>query len=60
MLFYYFCVMIGLNIIVAFSIDMYSSIDRLDRQQKEHENKLFEIAKDIKQSRDSDYKRSNI
>lgn len=28
--FYYFCVVIGLNIVVAFAIDMYNSIERLD------------------------------
>jgi len=40
-LFYYFCVMIGLNIILAFCIDMYSSIERLDRSQTHHADKLF-------------------
>ena len=29
-LFYYFSVVIGINIIVAFTLDMYSSVERLD------------------------------
>ena len=29
-LFYYFSVIIGINIAVAFAIDMYSSVERLD------------------------------
>lgn len=29
-LFYYFSVVIGINIVVAFAIDMYSSVERLD------------------------------
>mmetsp|Transcript_20755 Transcript_20755/g.14882 ORF Transcript_20755/g.14882 Transcript_20755/m.14882 type:complete len:102 (+) Transcript_20755:798-1103(+) len=32
-IFYYFGVIIGLNIIIAFAIDMYSSVERLDTQQ---------------------------
>mmetsp|Transcript_34135 Transcript_34135/g.24644 ORF Transcript_34135/g.24644 Transcript_34135/m.24644 type:complete len:102 (+) Transcript_34135:2090-2395(+) len=31
--FYYFGVIIGLNIIIAFAIDMYGSVERLDKQQ---------------------------
>ena len=30
-LFFYFSVIVGINIIVAFSIDMYASIERLDQ-----------------------------
>ena len=30
-LFYYFAVVIGINIVVAFAIDMYSSIERLEQ-----------------------------
>ena len=29
-IFYYLCVVIGLNIVIAFAIDMYSSIERLE------------------------------
>jgi len=29
-IFYYFGVIIGLNIIIAFAIDMYGSVERLD------------------------------
>lgn len=39
--FYYLCVVIGLNIVIAFSIDMYNSIERLDNQNKEHDHSLF-------------------
>ena len=31
--FYYFSVIIGINIAVAFAIDMYSSVERLDRER---------------------------
>ena len=32
--FYYFSVVIGINIIVAFAIDMYSSVERLDAERE--------------------------
>ena len=32
-LFYYFAVIIGINIVVAFAIDMYSSVERLDEDR---------------------------
>ena len=32
-LFYYFSVIIGINIVVAFAIDMYSSVERLDQDR---------------------------
>ena len=32
-LFYYFSVVIGINIVVAFTIDMYSSVERLDQER---------------------------
>jgi len=35
--FYYLCVVIGLNIVVAFAIDMFNSIERLDQEQTDHE-----------------------
>ena len=31
--FYYFSVIIGINIAVAFAIDMYSSVERLDQER---------------------------
>jgi hypothetical protein len=34
-------VLIGLNIIVCFAIDMYAAIRRLDAVQTEHEEKLY-------------------
>ena len=30
-IFYYLCVVIGLNIVIAFAIDMYNAIERLDK-----------------------------
>ena len=32
-MFYYFSVVIGINIVVAFAIDMYSSVERLDHER---------------------------
>lgn len=32
-LFYYFSVIIGINIVVAFTLDMYSSVERLDQER---------------------------
>jgi hypothetical protein len=46
--FYFCCIIIGLNLIVAFAIDMHCSIEKLDRQQQEHEEKLFNLAKKVK------------
>ena len=40
--FYYFSVIIGLNIVVAFAIDMYGSIQRLDQEQQERLKKIRE------------------
>jgi len=31
--FYYFAVVVGINIVVAFSIDMYDSVSRLDEER---------------------------
>ena len=31
--FYYFAVIVGINIVVAFSIDMYDSVARLDEER---------------------------
>ena len=38
--FYYFGVIIGLNIIIAFAIDMYAAVVRLDNQQEENRKYL--------------------
>ena len=32
-LFYYFSVIIGINIVVAFTLDMYASVERLDQER---------------------------
>jgi hypothetical protein len=32
--FYYFSVIVGINIVVAFSIDMYDSVSRLDEERQ--------------------------
>lgn len=32
-LFFYFSVIIGINIIVAFTLDMYASVERLDQER---------------------------
>lgn len=34
-LFFYFSVIIGINIVVAFAIDMYSSVERLDEERRQ-------------------------
>ena len=36
-LFYYFGVIIGMNILVAFAIDMYTAVSRLDEQKVKNE-----------------------
>ena len=41
---YYLSVVIGLNIVIAFAIDMYNSIERLDAQYEEHQKHLYEMA----------------
>ena len=46
--FYIIAVLIGLNIIVCFAIDMYASIRRLDNEQSIHEEKLYSLAKQVK------------
>ena len=42
--FYILAVLIGMNILVCFAIDMYASIRRLDNEQAAHEQKLYELA----------------
>ena len=49
--FYILAVLVGLNIIVCFAIDMYASIKRLDQEQKGHEDKLYTLAMEVKQRR---------
>jgi Ion transport protein len=46
--FYAIAVLVGLNIIVCFAIDMYASIRRLDSEQKSHEEKLYHLALEVK------------
>jgi hypothetical protein len=43
--FYYFSVMIGINILIGFAIDMYGSIERMDKKKEENMDKLNELAK---------------
>lgn len=48
--FYYFSVIIGINIVVAFSIDMYDSVARLDEErQNTVENLRLELEKEIQE-----------
>lgn len=42
--FYYFSVIIGINIVVAFAIDMYSSVERLDEERRKT---LEQLEKDL-------------
>jgi len=42
--FYNWGVLVGLNIIVAFAIDMYGAVERLDKQKRVHEEKLYSLA----------------
>ena len=42
--FYFIAVLIGMNILVCFAIDMYASIRRLDNEQSAHEQKLYALA----------------
>ena len=39
-IFYYFGVIIGLNIIIAFAIDMYAAVIRLEEDQKNNREYL--------------------
>ena len=45
MLFYYFGVIIGLNIMIAFAIDMYSAVLRRDQKHGDDEKYLVRIAR---------------
>ena len=42
--FYIIGVLVGMNILVCFAIDMYESIKRLDNEQSAHEQKLYDLA----------------
>lgn len=42
--FYYFGVIIGLNIIIAFAIDMYAAVQRLEDQKEANRKYLIELA----------------
>lgn len=44
-LFYYFGVILGVNMFVAFAIDMYGAVSRMDDQKSENEKFLVELAK---------------
>ena len=46
--FYIIAVLIGMNILVCFAIDMYASIRRLDNEQTAHEQKLYNLAQEVK------------
>lgn len=46
--FYIIAVLVGMNIMVCFAIDMYASIRRLDNEQSAHEQKLFSLAQEVK------------
>ena len=46
--FYIIAVLVGMNIMVCFAIDMYASIRRLDNEQTAHEQKLVALAKEVK------------
>lgn len=48
--FYYFSVLIGLNIVVAFTLDMYSSVERLD-EERQHTLEL--VKKEIAEAEDA-------
>jgi len=43
-LFYYFGVIIGLNIIIAFAIDMYAAVSRLEEQKNQNKDYLLMLA----------------
>ncbi len=49
--FYIIGVLVGMNILVCFAIDMYQSIKRLDNEQSAHEQKLYDLAQEVKRSK---------
>lgn len=53
--FYYFSVIIGVNLFVAFVLDMYSSVERLDKERAETLKLLeAEISKNIEEENTED------
>ena len=42
--FYYFSVMIGINIIIGFAIDLYGAIERVDKKQQDALEDLYKLA----------------
>ena len=42
--FYYFGVIIGLNMVIAFAIDMYAAVSRLEEQKDRNKNYLLLLA----------------
>ena len=42
--FYYFGVIIGLNIVIAFAIDMYAAVSRLEDQKDKNKDYLLHLA----------------
>ena len=49
--FYYFGVIIGLNIIIAFAIDMYAAVQRLEEKKEENRNYLVQLAEENNRQR---------
>ena len=49
--FYYFGVIIGLNIIIAFAIDMYAAVIRLEEQKESNRQYLVDLANKIKKEK---------
>ena len=52
--FYYFGVIIGLNIIIAFAIDMYAAVKRLEDQTEENRKYLVQLAEQNEEEGDKD------
>lgn len=52
--FYYFGVIIGLNIIIAFAIDMYAAVKRLEDQTEENRKYLVQLAEQNEEDGDKD------
>ena len=41
LLFYYFGVVIGINIVIAFALDMFSAVERMDAEYDENKRRMF-------------------
>ena len=48
---------IGLNITIAFAIDMYNSIERLEKSHISHEQNLYDLAMDMKREKQEEIER---